>query len=382
MANKSISSVEFRKYHQSPKDIYPALTVCFRNPYFTDKLKGYNVDWRIYENMLRGKEITKFQVDEVSDEEFDLFGPEETSIPEPNVTERLYSIPYANVTLGFEEDRFNIVSLFKYDRLGKYIKAKTFKPNRFLQTSMMKCFTFELESTKPISEWQLLVYTNNMIQRSLRIHIYMHFPGSFLLARKNVPSASSIGENSLFQMEFGLADVTEKRSTTDNMCEENQSNMDKMYVQKMLNNIGCIPPYLKGTFGLEEREALCTSKQMRQLYEDFDFRIINADNFLGPCRDIFALFNMKQFEPDITVRKEIYNLTAQINIDFLTEEFKYINQLPAYPAWSFMAEVGGYAGLFLGFSNLQFPDLVVFLYQSILKHKGILFGNIVTKILF
>ena len=68
-----------------------------------------------------------------------------------------------------------------------------------------------------------------------------------------------------------------------------------------------------------------------------------------------------------------YNLSARIKIVFKTAEFKYIAEVQAYPAWSFMAEVGGYAGLFLGFSILQFPQLIKNTFDYIMDKIRILF---------
>ena len=69
--------------------------------------------------------------------------------------------------------------------------------------------------------------------------------------------------------------------------------MDKMYVQKMLRDIICIPPYIKGAFGPDENEALYKRKLLRQISTDFDFLVKNTENLSGPCKDIFALFKMR-----------------------------------------------------------------------------------------
>ena len=45
-------------------------------------------------------------------------------------------------------------------------------------------------------------------------------------------------------------------------------------------------------------------------------------------------------------------------IIFDSEEIKFVYQEKAYPFWSFGAEVGGYVGMFLGYSIIQVPDLV------------------------
>ena len=59
-------------------------------------------------------------------------------------------------------------------------------------------------------------------------------------------------------------------------------------------------------------------------------------------------------------------------IRFLPEEVKYVSQKPAYPMWSLGAEIGGYLGMFLGYSLLQVPQLAMSLMQRMKKAKKIL----------
>ena len=55
MADESISSVQYKKYFDSPEDIYLALTLCFEKPFFRDKLEKYEVDQQDYLKLLKMK---------------------------------------------------------------------------------------------------------------------------------------------------------------------------------------------------------------------------------------------------------------------------------------------------------------------------------------
>ena len=63
--------------------------------------------------MLGGENITQFQ-DDGSDDSFDLFVPEEPVMPHQNVTRKLYSIPFEEVSFALEKDHFRITSQSKY----------------------------------------------------------------------------------------------------------------------------------------------------------------------------------------------------------------------------------------------------------------------------
>ena len=62
-----------------------------------------------------------------------------------------------------------------------------------------------------------------MKQAGLQTRLVMHLPESLILSRKHFLAVSYIHEGSFFKMDFEVADVTMKRSTEDNPCQENHS---------------------------------------------------------------------------------------------------------------------------------------------------------------
>ena len=47
-----------------------------------------------------------------------------------------------------------------------------------------------------------------------------------------------------------------------------------------------------------------------------------------------------------------------MHVKFIPDDLKFVTQQPAYPVWSLGAEIGGYLGMFLGYSLLQLPHLL------------------------
>ena len=96
-------------------------------------------------------------------------------------------------------------------------------------------------------------------------------------------------------------------------------------------------PYLESTFYKVKNLAWCSPKQLKQFSENLDFPFKNTVKLSGPCRDFFALFQ-RYFERKAgkIESKESYDLKEKIEITFLADEFKFISELQAYPAWSFM----------------------------------------------
>ena len=63
-------------------------------------------------------------------------------------------------------------------------------------------------------------------------------------------------------------------------------------------------------------------------------------------------------------------------IIFDSEEIKFVYQEKAYPFWSFGAEVGGYVGMFLGYSIIQVPDLVNTAFGTAVNLYGMLYKHL------
>ena len=58
------------------------------------------------------------------------------------------------------------------------------------------------------------------------------------------------------------------------------------------------------------------------------------------------------------VERTLHDIELLFIVIFDSEEIKFVYQEKAYPFWSLGAEVGGYVGMFLGYSIMQLPDLI------------------------
>ena len=74
--------------------------------------------------------------------------------------------------------------------------------------------------------------------------------------------------------------------------------------------------------------------------------------------------------------KRLYNIGFNLVITFDTEEVKFVYQEKAYPFWSFWAEVGGYVGMFLGYSIIQLPDLVNTAFMTLINIYDLIYKRL------
>ena len=90
-------------------------------------------------------------------------------------------------------------------------------------------------------------------------------------------------------------------------------------------------------------------------------------NNIPPCRSISNLqfdFEDVQIEED---EELIGDPQVHIKISTIDTTFKEINQVRAYDIQSLIGNAGGYLGLFLGYSIVHFPILIVKVFNNI-KH--------------
>ena len=160
--DKSISNVEYRGFLGATEDIYPAISICFDKPFHEDKLSRHNVSVREYMNMLVGN----YKNDEMEQGE--------------GIEEKLYSIPYEDVSYSLEENSFSITSSFRNTADSpRYVKVEnTFNANPFLRSSQIKCFTGQIQSKKPITDWKIFIKLTGMKKSAIQTTFFMHFPGN------------------------------------------------------------------------------------------------------------------------------------------------------------------------------------------------------------
>ena len=97
------------------------------------------------------------------------------------------------------------------------------------------------------------------------------------------------------------------------------------------------------------------------LYHQIHFSFVIQINDFYQCFYFTACKALKPISYNKTVdgvTKTLYDIKMELVIIFDLEEIKFVYQEKAYPFWSFGAEVGGYVGMFLGYSVIQVPDLV------------------------
>ena len=149
--------------------------------------------------------------------------------------------------------------------------------------------------------------------------------------------------------------VLRKRSVKTKPCMENIDDYDLYFQEAVSREIGCIPPFwsyrIKENLQLEECTSLEKLREVRDIISNFH-RNVHTD-FQRPCLDMFnsiVWYWTKQW-----TQNENFSFVEILYVDKYYEE---ITQVEEFGFQDFWANLGGFIGIFLGYSMMQIPELL------------------------
>ena len=219
------------------------------------------------------------------------------------------------------------------------------------------------------------------------LEIFVHYPHQLLRTMgKPKFSASFSHLQSILKgttpntLEFKLTECKriKKRHDSRKPCNQDIRNYDKYLQQKMadklMEEMGCLPIYLKAILSNQTDLEICHSPA--ELAEAFDsFGDLNKilNEFETPCDEMLVLSidsinnNPIPVPDDIAIK---FYYTEKVY-----EEIKYIQAI-GFENW--LSNVGGFVGIFLGYSMMQFPEIFL-LFADLFDKKR---RNVVTGKIF
>ena len=356
--NESTSMVDFRSYHESEKDIYPSISLCFKDMgnsygiYKTDTLnQTYGItDPSSYIKLLEGD----------------------------NWDSSLLQIDYDKVTMNLE-DYIESISIHTNTHTAPPIYNWDANSNNIFpfrttfRQSRAKCFSFdfslqripEIKGSKktPKKVRVFEINTKGLASLDVSMVYFAHYPNQLRrtspLTVENVKHAGVIS-GKLMTKHFWIdnLEVIRRRNTLNTPCIEDSKNWDQQVLTKMFDEEKCRPPHSN-----KEEYPICRNKNSLQklnpdlvAFYDPDF----VDRFIEPCDEVQSVsYNIEEFN------KEPNTSIDSTNILFLFKYGKYkdIRHIRSFDVESLIGNMGGYVGLFLGFAIWQVPDAIELIFK-------------------
>lgn len=141
-------------------------------------------------------------------------------------------------------------------------------------------------------------------------------------------------------------------------CDDTIVNDDVKFVLEVVKQIGCVPIYWKQILPPERDFEECkTAEQLR-----------DASYLLSNYRDVLASYDPPCV--DMTMLANVHNIFRQtdnkfqIMVRYVDDFYQRIENVKSVEFETFFSGVGGFVGIFCGYSIMQVPELV----EKILPH--------------
>ena len=144
--------------------------------------------------------------------------------------------------------------------------------------------------------------------------------------------------------------IIRKRPDSNEPCNPDLHDDDKEIRSQIMHIVGCVPPYWKHLQINPQDFADCTSStQLKEIYNQIkNYRTI-MEHYNPPCDDMNIVTTVQELQKVRATGMEIY---------YLHRYEETINRRD-FGFEMFWASIGGFIGMFLGFSLLQIPDLIM-----------------------
>ena len=387
--NKSTASVDFKTYHETDKDQYPSISMCFSDSVFTiydgEKLrKTYGID-KYYAKIndyvdLVGWEYLQFLSGDIWDETM-------VNVNYDYVTQRIndlfHDLVLATDDLGLEPVFRWVNHAIQGSQPQDVNHNDANSPESFpfltsQRTAFTKCLTFDVPtSIIPKSKGKILrlfkLSFNVSSSRGLGLGVFFHYPGQLSRA---VPVDYEIGKNmGLLSGEIWIKDIfvsmvegIRRRHNSKESCNLESQRTDELLYKKMAEKLNCKPSHWIDV----EYPVTCNNSESMKLsnFADTTFYDPKLLKMIRPPCDQIEVANVavkdlirSKFEDDEDMNPQLAHLT----ITFTSALYKEITHEQDYDLEGLIGNGGGYVGLFLGFAIWQIPDFCYMIFGWLSK---------------
>ena len=207
--------------------------------------------------------------------------------------------------------------------------------------------------------------------KNVDLKVFVHYPQQLMRSfhkpvfrSKIAFTRNSDGEYSfwrkLLKITIGKVSILRKRPESNVGCNEKLVNDDAELQENLIKHINCTPPYWRRHYLPQEN---CKSKadlQRANMFIQHYRNILNS--YTSPCiqMEVLSMFD-----------REEENEWDDPRIMFVYEnrEYEEIQNTQSFDLESFVSGIGGFIGIFLGYSILQIPELLVSLTSFIITLK-------------
>ena len=347
--NRDSSQASMKRFNESPTGRYPSLTFCIyakNGKMFKEevlkKVLGLRKD--AYYQLLTGdRNLSNLDLTQIKFNDM-MFGIEDF-LEEVVVEDNSYQT-------------YNHWSPRMKDMAGPALHQR-------YQDPRTNCFTYNTEYSQSVSLNSMKIKFNitkfqHLLDHAGKIYILAHYPGvlirdmkMFLMKVSHWENLKPENSNNQIQIELTGVTLMRFRATAAEKCDPELVDDDAKWKQRVIQTVGCVPPYWNNiNVSHRDGKGICNTKKELSIMKSYwpidGGHLVNPifDTYTRPCNKMI-LFNtiLKDYEDDPELLK--------IKIRMKEEFYQEILNTRGFSMADLWASIGGYVGVFLGFSIHQ-----------------------------
>ena len=372
LENQDASTIEFKRFNLSPDDKYPDISICFTghnlNWYEDDSVfNTFGVTTAVYEQMLKGIEGFAYDYNSTSK----LFRKIRVENKDWHLEDvERFQIKASTLVTGLEyitEDDSTSIAYGKH-KYGKHVSRIPLQPS--LKTPDTICFTRKSNDVPDsLRVYDLLRFNRSILghgkYEDTEVQLFVHYPQQLVRSFHRPVYKSTFGDirrtpkhgnknpwKKLLRIAISKVTVLRKRPGSNVPCDDKLVNDDVEFQREIMERIKCIPIYWKYNSGSNLDLKICnTSEDLKKAYYNLNHYKTIFATYDPPCTSI---------EVGSRYDKEEETESEDPQIRFLYTESVYqeITNTEKFGFESFVSGLGGFVGIFLGYSILQLPELL------------------------
>ena len=345
--NEDATAISFKSFYSEPYLVYPSASVCFTSPYEGERLK-------ITSNISRISDYGDFLSGEGDSWNKDLF----------DVDFKNVSLKPLDYILGYKMKYWNMTEITKlYNETNNLVQPTI----RLIMPNMI-CYGIDLKMTKETIMSGIIIKTNifpNMIRPShvddpflmnRGLNVILHYPNQLLNTKwwkSDWPTRSDQASKS-FSIVYDIrgVEVIRLRNKRGETCYDDiKYDYDSEVFKEILDNAECKPPYTS----LRDDLKICDDQsKMKEINQNHSKLFSGLHLGFKPC-NLLVKVNYEVTEIDT---EETDPASFTINFNYKDDQIKVIQMVRAYDLGALVGNVGGYIGLFLGYTLMMIPEIL------------------------
>ena len=360
--NEDTTSLSYKRFTETFDNTYPALSLCFEG----DALHWYN-DLHLFNEfgttpnefgkMLKGQYAYMYVYNVTST----MYG----KIPVLMSNRSHIDIDHFRLRLSdiLVKAKFiteNPMFDYRYDNIPDSTSEKNLAFVASYQTAGKICFTRKTNHTiNTIRTEDWLGFNRSFmahgIYNSTRMQVFLHYPGQ-LMTSMNSPGFDSVFAeyqwNKILEVKLSQGTLVNKRPDSKQKCKVLIGSHDVYLQDQVSKKADCVPPYWNESLGTKQGIGKChTPSQLKQVHNSIENLGNMSISQVPPCLKWFTSFTYNwQTASDDDV--------SYIHIVYQDQYYAELLYSRAFGIVDLFSGVGGFAGLFIGFSLVQSPEIV------------------------